>query len=273
MSRKPLVRVVAALVALGLVGAVTYAFLWDPDPTYAAAPNEAASEVTEPELSRAAELRVFFGHMSVGNNIISGMRDLYESHGSPEPVFTEAQAGQVPELEADAGVFVHSLIGENRHPYRKLDNFEAMLRGGLAEQVDVALLKFCYIDIRWDTDVDKLFNEYRTRMAALEADYPEVRFIHVTAPLTTGPYGLKDHIKKLVGRDDNATRERYNEMMRAEYGPHRLLDLAAVESKAPDGRVRPELFAGYSNDGAHLNATGSALAAVELVRMLNQPGS
>lgn len=268
MTRKPLLGIVAALVTLGLVGAATYTFFWDPDPTYDAAPDTATAQADPAALERAADLRIFFGHMSVGNNIISGMRQVYDAHGVTQPSFRETGIGEVPTL-GEGGAFVHTLIGENRHPYRKLENFAAMLRSGLAGQVDVALIKFCYIDIRWDTDVDRLFETYRDTMAELEAEFPDVRFIHVTAPLTTGPYGIKDHIKMLVGRNDNAARERYNEMMRAEYGPEQLLDVAALEARAPDGTVKPELYAGYSNDGAHLNGTGSALAALEFVRMLN----
>ncbi|TRY18645.1 hypothetical protein FOJ82_05850 [Tessaracoccus rhinocerotis] len=268
MTKQPLLRIVAALVALGLVGAATYTFFWDPDPSYDAAPDTATAQADPAELARAAELRIFFGHMSVGNNIISGMRQVYDAHEVRRPGFVETGIGDVPDLP-QGGAFVHTLIGENRHPYRKLENFAAMLRGGMAEQVDVALIKFCYIDIRWDTDVDKLFRTYRDTMAELEAEFPDVRFIHVTAPLTTGPHGIKDHVKHFVGRNDNAARERYNELMRAEYGADRLLDVAALESRAPDGTVAPELYAGYSNDGAHLNGTGSALAALELVRMLN----
>lgn len=266
---KQSVRLAVGLVALGVLGAVTYAFFWDPQPAFTAAPNDAAAEVSDGELERAADQRVFFGHMSVGNNIISGMRSVYAEHGVAPPRFVEADVGEVPGV-GEGGAFVHTLIGENRHPYRKLDNFEAMLRAGLAEQVDVALVKFCYIDLRWDSDVDRLFDEYKQTMDELEADYPDVRFVHVTAPLTTGPYGIKDHIKQVIGRNDNANRERYNERLREVYGDGQLLDLAALEGTAPDGTRKGELYGGYSSDGAHLNETGASLAAVQFVKMLNQ---
>ncbi|NLE97390.1 MAG: hypothetical protein GX596_05300 [Propionibacterium sp.] len=261
-------QIAVGLVVLGVLGAVTYGLFWDPRPAYTAAPNDAAEKVTDEELEQAADQRVFFGHMSVGNNIMSGMRQIYSEHGVAAPGFVQAEIGEVPAV--GEGAFVHTLIGENRHPYRKLDNFEAMVRGGLGDQVDVALVKFCYIDVRWNSDVDHLFNEYKQTMDALEADYPNVRFVHVTAPLTTGPYGIKDHVKQVVGRDDNANRERYNAHMREAYGEGRLLDLAQLEGTAPDGTVKGELYGGYSSDGAHLNETGASLAAVEFVRMLNE---
>jgi hypothetical protein len=266
MPGRRIIPFAVGLVVLGVLGGISYVFFWDPQPTYRAAPNVAADAVGEDELAAVAAERVFFGHMSVGNNIISGMRELYRAHDVEAPQFVEVGVGEVP--DGDGPAFVHALIGENRHPYRKLENFEAMMRGGMADRVDVAALKFCYSDIRWDTDVQRLFDEYRATMDRLEADYPQVRFVHLTAPLTTGPYGIKDHIKVVVGRNDNAARQKYNELMREAYGPDRLLDVAAVESQAPDGTPSAELYSGYSNDGAHLNESGSALVAAEFVRML-----
>jgi lysophospholipase L1-like esterase len=180
----------------------------------------------------------------------------------------EIAPGETTVVPAD-GALVHALIGENRHPVGKLKNFDATLRGGLAEQVDVAALKFCYIDIRWNSDVEDLFARYQDTLAQLESDYPQVRFVHMTVPLTTGPYGVRDHLKVLVGRDDNAARERYNDLMREAYGEEQLFDLARLEATEPDGSVREQqLFGGYSSDGAHLNAAGSEQIAAELVGFL-----
>lgn len=257
----------AALAALGILGGITYQFFWDPNETFEAAPNESASSVTDEQLTALAESRVFFAHMSVGKNIISGLDQLYAAHDMASPTVLDIEPGQAPDV-GDGGVIVSSLIGENRHPYRKLENFESTLRAGLSSDVDVALIKFCYIDVRWDTDVDRLFSTYRATLDELQRDFPDVRFIHVTTPLTTGAYGLKDHIKLLVGRDDNGSRERYNEMLRTTYGEDQVLDVATLEGTAPDGTFRAELYRGYSSDGAHLNATGQGLAAAEFVRML-----
>lgn len=268
MKRSVWPRLAAAVVAVGLLGACTYYFLWDPTPSYASVDDDAASRTSGAELAALGERRTFFGHMSVGNNILSGLDRLYATHDVASPAEIEVAPGDAPALPA-GGVLAEALIGENRHPVGKLANFDTMLRGGLAEQVDTAALKFCYIDIRWNSDVEALFARYRDTLAKLEADYPEVQFVHMTVPLTTGPYGIRDHLKVLVGRDDNAARERYNALMREEYGPDRLFDLAALEATEPDGVLRErELFAGYSSDGAHLNAAGSARIAAEFVGFL-----
>lgn len=271
-------RIVVGLVAVGVIGAAGYVFLWDPEPSYEPAPDVAAADILPAELELAAGRRVFFGHMSVGKNILSGVSALNEAHDvtSPEvvelPSMVRDAPGAMPELPADQGVLVHVLIGENRHPSRKLENFEAALRGGLADQVDVAILKLCYSDVFWYTDVEALVGRYTDTLDRLERDFPHIRFLHATVPLTTGPHGIKDHLKVLLGRDDNAARERYNAAIRGRYGSGRLLDIAAIEARRPDGSTEPTLYGGYSSDGAHLNRTGSALVAAEFIRLIGRAG-
>lgn len=258
-------RLAAAVAAIGLLGSTTWFFFWNPTPSYETVANDGASLTARGELQAFSDRRIFFGHMSVGNNILSGLDHVHDVHDVAPSTRIEIEPGDVPALPAD-GVLVHALIGENRHPHGKLANFETTLRGGLAEQIDTAALKFCYIDIRWNTDVEALFEEYQTTLGELEADYPEVRFVHMTVPLTTGPYGIRDRLKLLAGRDDNEARERYNALMREAYGPDQLFDLAALEAREPDGTIRErELFGGYSSDGAHLNAAGAARVAAEFV--------
>ena len=136
----------------------------------------------------------------------------------------------------------------------------------MARQVDVAVMKFCWVDISSNTDVDALFARYRDTMAALERDFPNVTFIHVTVPLTTGPSlfpELRTRLRTLLGRSDlrgqraNVTRERMNALIRGEYAGRHLFDLAAIESTKPDGtRVSGRydnqgyfaLYDGYTSD-------------------------
>jgi hypothetical protein len=272
LKRTVVHRLAAAAVAFGLLGAVGLYLFWDPAPSYESVVDEGAFAADRGDLEAVAERRIFFGHMSVGKNIIAGLNEVYAAHGVTPPTQLEISPGDGPTMPSD-GVLVHALIGENRHPVGKLVNFDATLRGGLADQVDTAALKFCYIDIRWNSDVDTLFARYQETLSRLEADYPQVQFVHMTVPLTTGPYGIRDHLKILAGRNDNAARERYNDLMRQAYGSERLFDLAALEATEPDGRMREKvLFGGYSSDGAHLNEAGSARVAAEFVEFLaNSP--
>lgn len=267
MARKLLPRVVAAIVVVGVLGAVTWKFFWDPKPTYEPAANEAAALITSDELEAAAETRVWFAHMSVGRNILGGVRWLYAEAGVDAPNIVEVPAGEQTELP-EGPVLAHTLIGDNGHPMRKLASFDSMVRSGIGDEVDVIALKFCYLDVRWYSDVDEIFASYRETMAALERDYPDVRFLHLTVPVTTGPYGIKDNIKVLIGRDDNEARGRFNELLRQTYDLEQVFDIALIESTRPDGTVTSELTDGYSDDGSHLNETGSALAAVGFLHAL-----
>lgn len=262
-----LVRLAAGVVLTGLAAAFALLTFWDPTPTFEPAADEGATLVDAGDLQEFSEHRIFFGHMSVGKNILSGLREVRAAHGVARPAEVEVEVGAaaVPDLP-DGGVMVHALIGENRHPVGKLENFEHLLRSGLGDQVDTAALKFCYVDVSWYTDVEDLFETYRQTMDGLEADFPDVRFVHMTVPLTTRPHGIKDRLKVALGRDDNAARERYNDLMRETYGPDRLFDLAAIEAQDTDGASGERaLFGGYSSDGAHLNAAGASLVAAELV--------
>jgi lysophospholipase L1-like esterase len=147
-----------------------------------------------------------------------------------------------------------------------------LLRSGLADQVDVAVLKFCYVDFTTSTDVDQLFREYRKTLDALERDFPRVTFLHSTAPLMVHPSGWKGNLKAMLGRDDNVTRERYSALVREAYGAAHLFDIAAIEGTAPDGTRQAALYAAYTTDGGHLNEGGSAVVAAGLLRLVAAAG-
>jgi hypothetical protein len=256
-------RVLALAAAVGLLGLVAVIWTSTSKERFVPLSNTAAATITEQELSSASAVRLFFGHQSVGRNILDGVSAVYAEKRVASPSITEVRAGD-PKVDG----FAHTAIGQNGDPVGKLAAFDSMLRGGWAETADVALMKFCYVDIGWNTDVDALFARYRETLDALERDYPEVTFLHVTTPLTTGSASIKDRVKVVIGRNDNAARERYNQLLRQTYGS-RVFDLAVLESTAPDGTRGAVLYQGYSSDdGEHLNPTGAAVVAAGLLRML-----
>lgn len=230
------------------------------------------------QLLAAAERRIFFGHQSVGKNVLSGVPEVYAVAQLPTPSLVDLGAGAVLPGEPGAPVLAHAYIGENGAPLGKLTDFDTRLRTGLADQLDVAVLKFCYLDITGQTDVDALFETYRQTLADLERDYPNLRFVHVTAPVKTEPTDLKWRVKEVLGRpNDNAAREQYNALMRAEYADDLLLDLAAIEATAPDGTVTIVSHAGQqhlalapqnASDSGHLNATGATAAAERFLALV-----
>jgi hypothetical protein len=235
---------------------------------------EAAPASSAQDFSALSRTRIFFGHQSVGKNIIDGIAELAAARGLQPPSIVEAR--EAP--KGAGGFFLHAQIGENGRPSGKIRDFEAILRGGVGAAVDAALMKFCWVDIGEGTDVRALFEEYRSAMAALEREYPKVVFIYATVPLATAPAGRKARLKALLGRDDNLAREKMNGLLRAEYGgTGRLFDLASIESSKPGGAREAHrslggsyyaLSAAYAADEGHLNAAGRAAAAEGLVGTL-----
>ncbi len=203
----------------------------------------AASAVTPDVLTDASNARVFFGHQSVGINVLDGVRGLYASSGVSGPPIVNG----VPS-DAGDGFIAHQLVGKNGNPASKIAAFDSAIRSGVGDGVDVALMKLCYIDISAKTDVDALFATYRDTLSGLQRDYPRVAFLHTTVPLTTD------------NAADNANREKLNAMIRSTYGGQ-LFDLAAAESTTPDGSRVSGLYPGYASDSGHLNEAGSAAAA------------
>lgn len=260
---------VAAVAALAVVsGGALGAVLWTKPAD--GVPFE-IPEATDADLEAVADHTVFFGHKSVGYNILGAIPGVYETHGVPAPDVLETV--QLP----DSPAVVHAAVGENGHPIEKIEEFDRLMRSGIAESTDVAILKLCYIDFRVGrVDVDKVFGTYRDTLAALARDYPDTAFVAATAPLTAerGPLGK---VRAALGRGDtlgpehNVVRQQFNELMRAEYTqPGELFDIAAVQSTDEDGkRVSYEhdgslyysMESAYASDPGHLNSDGAAVAA------------
>lgn len=229
------------------------------------------AEISAAQLEKVAGARVFFGHQSVGMNILDGVPGVFADQGVAAPPIEQRRTAP----ESAGGFIAEALVGENTDPLGKIRDFEAVIRASMGGQVDVALMKLCYVDVTPGTDVDAVFAAYRDTMTALEKDFPDVTFVKATVPLTTQPDSVHRLKQRLTGNDGygaaaNAVRERLNQLIRAEYGGEHLFDLAAVESTAPDGsrvsgrssgQVYFALYPGYAADPGHLNAEGSRRSA------------
>jgi hypothetical protein len=229
----------------------------DSDTLDPAALGDGSAEVTDAALLAAAAVPVLFGHQSVGANILDGAIELYDNRGLPAPGIMDWPA------TGSDGYVTHVYIGENGDPVGKMEHFAAEVRS--AGALRVALMKLCYVDVVADSDVDEVFDRYRSTMAALAQERPDITFLYTTVPLTVG------------ASDDNAARQRYNAKVRAEYGgTGRLFDVAAVESTRADGsRTTADsgsyliLNPDYASDGdGHLNGVGSRRAAAALFRTI-----
>src|SRR5262245_22134688 len=143
-----------------------------------------------------------------------------------------ARAGDIA-----APVLAHAHIGENGNPISKIDAFAAILRSGMAERVDLACMKLCYVDVKTGTDVDRIANHYQSVLAELTTEFPRVTFIHCTVPVVAMPSWPQRFLRTLLGRahtkiiDDNLARTAYNRKLRDALGVQAaLFDIAATES-------------------------------------------
>ena len=234
-----------------------------------------AGTLTE-DLKTIAQERIYFGHQSVGKNILDGLRELSLTAGVPLKI---AELPRAADLQGSG--LGHLFVPENGDPVRKLANFRRAL--GVGSQADIALVKFCYVDITADTDMRGLFDEYRSTIDELKRKNPRTTFVHVTLPLTTVQTGPKAWVKRLLGRApygtiENVKREQYNALLRRTYaGREPIFDLARVESIAADGTqatvewdgvVAPALVPAYTDDGGHLNHAGRLRAATQFAAVL-----
>jgi hypothetical protein len=235
--------------------------------------------VSEKDLQSLAQKRIFFGHQSVGYNVMDGIKDLAKDHPDVKLNIVETNKPQA----LDHPAFIHTKIGKNEHPDLKIADFIRDIKNGIGNKADIAFFKFCYIDVNQNSDVDKLFNEYKTTMAQLEKEYPKTQFVHVTMPLCVVSAGWKSKVKALLGKSNpnletNYLRMKYNDLLRKQYqGKEPIFDLAQAEATQENGQMDtvskngdavPCLVPEYSFDGNHLNEIGRKQVARRLVEVL-----
>lgn len=226
-----------------------------------------------------AAKRIYFGHHSVGCNIIEGMTEILARR--PQIKFPIVEAGAPGEIGSPG--LTHSGVGMNRDPDSKIRGFEELLSSGggsVGERLDIAFFKFCYVDIGAETDVKGLFERYTQSVERLSRRFPNIAFAHVTAPLTAPLSGLKWTIKRFLGEPawgyrQNGNRERFNDLLRRQYGASGMVfDLARFESTRPDGSIEsyrwrgqanPSLARCYTSDEGHLAAFGRQIVAREML--------
>lgn len=231
------------------------------------------------DLLTISQARVFFGHQSVGNNILAGIRNLAEKTGTPLRIAEVAIGAATPE---GPGLF-HSKVGENLDPDAKITGFAQALGAPGEGRYDVATFKFCYVDLdagSKERSPDKLFERYASNMSTIEAAHPGVRFLHATMPLTAEPPGKKTKLKRLLGMSTsedaaNVERNKFNQLARQRYTPDDVIDIARFESTRPDnsiaefrdsGRQIEMLALEYTSDGGHLNELGQERVAAAFLR-------
>jgi hypothetical protein len=231
------------------------------------------------DLQAATKKKVFFGHQSVGYDIVQGIEDVLKENPAVAFPITESAEAQV----FSGPVLAHAPVGRNSDPASKINDFAQKIRAGVGDRADVAVLKFCYADFERNTDAAQVFAMYKAAISELSHTYPKTRFMHVTTPLKATSNGWKTKIKSLLGKPhsfiaDNVRRDEYNKLLRQEYaGKEPFFDLAAIEATRADGsgsfdkaegRNIPSLAAEYTRDSGHLNELGRKYVAQQFLRVL-----
>ncbi len=239
------------------------------------------SQLSDTGLRNLSQKKIFFGHQSVGDNVLDGIRELMQSHKSIHLNIVKTESPS----SFTRPIFAHTDIGKNDDPNSKITAFREIMANGIGSKVDIAFFKFCFWDIRSKTDIQQIFNNYKTAMTELKTRYPKVLFIHFTVPLMSHQSGLKNKIQTIFqmtdkSDPDNIRRNELNDMLLKEYeGKEPIFDIAKFESTLPDGKrtsfseggkVYYCLASNKTTDGGHLNDQGKKVVAEQLLILLSE---
>ncbi len=226
--------------------------------------------------SKLSGEKIFFGHQSVGQNILDGI--------------SEVSGGNLLIREINANDFSlsnglnHARVGKNYDPISKIDSFYHYLDNAQTKP-DIAFLKLCYVDFTENTNIVDVFEHYKETISKIHDRYPNIKIVHFTSPLKVNKKSWKTSLKKLLGREiweyaDNVKRNQYNALIIDEYSSGGLVfDIAEIEATYPDGTIESFEYNGekflaliqdYTYDGGHLNETGRVRVAEALIAFLAQ---
>lgn len=236
-------------------------------------------QLSQSKLDNLSMKKIFFGHQSVGYNIIDGLREI--SNEAPNVKLNIVETKDSADF--DAPIFAHSAIGKNKDPISKVDDFRKIMESGVGDKVDIAFFKFCYVDIVESTDVNYVLKYFTETMDYLQHKYPKVVFVYISVPLRVINTSIKANLKRLLrrpvwGDEDNIKRNLFNRSLADLRAKNiKIFDLARHESAYPEGKevflqkdnkkyfsLRPDL----TNDGGHLNSLGSRVIAAQLLSFL-----
>lgn len=211
------------------------------------AAKERFSEISAADMDLLRSKKILFASRSFGLNLCGGLTSLaqkdkrYAFLASYERFDVFKAGGDVSIIPADIFKkvnFVHFLATYWPHTQR-VDEMEALLRKApheFGKQVDAVI-------IYYHTALPAAFDHYAQKMDALQADFPKVKFIYVTAG-----FMAESRAK------ENAAAHEFSEKVRARYqGKAPLYDMAKLLSD--DFRVGHVYCPEYSKDpaGVHPN--------------------
>lgn len=239
--------------------------------------NEVKINMEKPSLEKIKMNNIFFGHRSVGENIIQGMKNLNTNHEIEISKFQNIN-------QINSNYFVDANIGYNGDPQSKFNEFSEIVTSlAKGKNLNIAMMKLCYADITKETDINQVFRNYVLKIDSLKSKFPNLHIVHFTVPLTaeqTLIRKIKSFIKGTSKNNslNNAARTKYNELLYAYYRQQQIFDLAKIESTYQNGEREEgivndnhyfSLVNDYTVDGGHLNEVGRKIVATKLIKYLS----
>jgi len=244
-------------------------------------------QISQQQWDKLSQKKIFFGHQSVGNNIIDGINkiELKKPYIHLNIVRTKNKS------DFNKPVFAHFAIGKNDYPLTKIKDFIQIMDNVLGNKVDICFMKFCFVDITSATDIENVFEKYQKNIRNLKAHFPKMIVVHFTVPLLKKEkvgvvLKTKNFFRGLIGKkkdsffssSHNVVRNEYNRLLVNHYdGKEPIFDLARLESTDPsgqretfssDGKDYCALVPAYTEDGGHLNEQGRKYIAEQLLIFL-----
>jgi hypothetical protein len=238
----------------------------------------ALTTVSDSQWAALARTKIYFGHQSVGRNILAGVQEILEQN--PQISLRIVESADPTGVVGPA--LVHTYLGNNGHPQVKAAEFESRLSHGLGGEGGIVMYKYCFVDFDNGTDVLAVFDTYRQGIERIRAGHPEIRVVHITVPLATNGNAFKELVRRTLGRptygEINAKRNRYNQLLKESYeGRDPIFDLSRIESTHADGsrefflsrgdtvyKLAPE----WTDDGGHLNGEGRKVVGQQFLIFL-----
>jgi hypothetical protein len=213
----------------------------------------AVTNYSQSLMTEIGQLKWYFAHASVGGNMMDGVADIhgmntnfYQFHGVSED--------DNPPATTQTGV-IYDYARGNPGWQAKVDSFQTYVSNGWRfPKINLAMNKFCWIDQTADLAY------YLRSMTNLEAAFPQTAFIYATLPLDTSE-GSDNYLRNVFNDDLRGWCRTNNRV---------LFDIADIEAHDTNGnsctfsysgRMCQKLFAGYTDDGGHLNPLGRPLVA------------
>lgn len=231
-------------------------------------------------IDKVSAHKLYFGHQSVGFNILSGIEQWEEESGINLEIAESRDF-----TSTGSASLVHFRVGQNGYPKSKIDDFVSLMESVPEDTGSAAFFKLCYVDITTDTNVDEVFDYYKEKMYFLKDSYSYCQIILFTVPVTAVQTGLKAAAKRILGREsfgvlENIKRNEFNERLLNEMeGDFPIFDLAGVETTLPDGSIHtythngteyPSMPDMYTSDGGHLNDYGAKIVSFNLLAFLSE---